>query len=448
MKQSAKKVTRNTTAKKTTRHIPARSQASSGTNGDHSAPVILVGIDWADGEHAFRMLAPDGSTHEGSFEQQPAAIAELLTAWLQKYPQARIDICLETPRGALINALLEYPQVNIFPVNPNALANYRKAFAHGGGKNDPVDAKLILQYLQHYRDQLRPLQQNGPHTRELAALSEDRRRLVNQRVALANELKSLLKTYFPAILQLAPAKLYADFIVRLLLKYPTLQQAQAAGRTRLRKFFFGVGTKDKVEQRLDTLIDAMPLSRDEVLLRTSARRAQAICGQLDALNRSIAAYNVELSTLVKAHADYAIVSSLPGAAAKTQARLIAALGDDRARYQDAQSLQAAAGIAPLTTQSGKQRYVSCRWACSKFIKQTFHEYAGLSIGKCAWAKAYYEQQVSKGNSKQMARRALAYKWMRIIYRCWQTGEAYDDARYLTRLKATGSPLVERINAAA
>ena len=103
---------------------------------------------------------------------------------------------------------------------------------------------------------------------------------------------------------------------------------------------------------------------------------------------------------------------------------------------------------PLTTQSGKQRYVSCRWACSKFIKQTFHEYAGLSIGKCVWAKAYYEQQISKGNSKQMAPRAFAYKWIRMMYRCWQTGEAYDDARYLARLQATGSPLVARIHAAA
>ena len=78
---------------------------------------------------------------------------------------------------------------------------------------------------------------------------------------------------------------------------------------------------------------------------------------------------------------------------KTYARIIAALGDDRTRYANAASLQAAAGIAPITTQSGNSRFVSARWSSSKFIKQTFHEYAGLSIAKCAWAKAYLDRYV-------------------------------------------------------
>ena len=190
----------------------------------------------------------------------------------------------------------------------------------------------------------------------------------------------------------------------------------------------------------------MPLSTDQVSLRTCARRTQAICGQLDSLNHSISQYDDELKQLVRTHADYEIVRSFPGTAEKTQARLIAALGDDRSRYPSAESLQAAAGIAPLTTQSGKQRFVSSRWACSKFIKQTFHEYAGLSITKSVWAKAYYEQQLARGSSKQMARRALAYKWLRIIYRCWQTREPYDEARYLARLAATNSPLPALIDA--
>jgi len=140
-----------------------------------------------------------------------------------------------------------------------------------------------------------------------------------------------------------------------------------------------------------------------------------------------------------------VVASLPGASYKTQARIIAALGDDRSRYEDASALQAAAGIAPLTTQSGKQRFVSSRWACSKFIKQTFHEYAALSINRCRWANAYYQLQLSKGKSAQMARRALAFKWMRIIYRCWQNREAYDDARYVERLRITNSPLIKQMD---
>ncbi len=412
-------------------------------NDQQKQSSILIGIDWANQTHAFHLIDANGIMANGNLDQSPEAIEAWLLGLQAKYPNERLDICLETSRGALINALLQYPLVTVYPVNPDALANYRKAFNHGGGKSDPVDARLILQYLQHYRQQLRPLQIDQPLTRELASLCIDRRRLVQQRVKLSNELKSLLKVYFPAILLLKPAKMYAVFIVALLLKFATLKEAQTAGRTKLRNFLFGIGIKAKAEARLEILMNAKPLTTDDVTLRTSARRARAICGQLQSLNQSIKAYDKEIESLVKTHAGYQIVASLPAGSSNTRARLIVALGDDRGRYGDAKALQCASGIAPLTTQSGKQRYVSSRWACSKFIRQTFHEYAGLSIGKCRWAKLFYENQMKKGKSSSTAKRALAYKWIRIIYRLWQTGDAYDDAKYEARLIACGSPLAQQ-----
>jgi transposase len=323
------------------------------------------------------------------------------------------------------------------------LANYRRAFAHGGGKNDPIDANLILQFLLHYREQLRPLKLNSPLTRELGLLCEDRRQLVGQRVVLAQQLNTLLKGYFPALLLLKPAKIYADFIVLFLQKYPTLAHAQTAGRVKLRKMFFGTGAKNKIEDRLDILLTARPLSTDEVLLRSSARRVRAICGQLATLNQSIRIYNKDIQSVLEQHQDYRRIKSFP-CGATSHARLIAALGDDRTRYGSAEELASATGIAPLTTQSGKMRYVSSRWACSKFLRQTFHEFAGLSINRSRWSKAYYHQQLGRGKSSNIAKRALAFKWIRIIYRCWQTGESYDEERYIARLRATHSPLADLI----
>jgi len=220
--------------------------------------TILVGIDWADEKHAFELLSPDGQRHAGSLLQDPQAIAEWIAFWQKKCCSVRFHICIETSHGALVNALREHPQVTIYPVNPNALANYRKAFAHGGGKNDPVDAKLILQYLQHYRDQLRPLSCDLPLTRELDALCKDRRGLVQQRVDLANELSAVLKAYFPAVLRIKPSSLYAKFVIRLLQKYPTLELVQKAGRHKLRKHFFGYGTKARIEERIEILMTATP----------------------------------------------------------------------------------------------------------------------------------------------------------------------------------------------
>ena len=437
-----------TSSRKTQPPIPPGSTLSGQPTASEITPAdspqnIRVGMDWADGEHAYVMMDPQGKIHRDSVQQSPEAIAKLLADWQQEFPNVSVEVCLETSRGPLINILLEHPHVRIYPVNPNALANYRKAFAHGGGKNDPIDANLILQFLLHYRDQLRPLKLNSPLTRELGSLCEDRRQLVGQRVVLAQQLNTLLKGYFPALLLLKPAKIYADFIVSFLQKYPTLAHAQAAGRVKLRKMFFGTGAKSKIEDRLDILLSARPLSTDEVLLRSSARRALAICGQLATLNQSIRIYNKDIKSVLEQHQDYSRIKSFP-CGATSQARLIAALGDDRTRYGSAEALASATGIAPLTTQSGKMRYISSRWACSKFLRQTFHEFAGISINRSRWSKAYYQQQLSRGNSPNVAKRALAFKWIRIIYRCWQTGESYDEERYIARLRATHSPLADLI----
>ena len=401
--------------------------------------TVLIGIDWADKTHAWHCVDSAGNVSYGELDQSPVGIQRWVASIRKQSPEATIEICIETSRGAIINALLEYDVV-LYPINPNALSKYRGSHTHGGGKSDPVDARLIFKFLAERRTELRPLLQNSALTRELSALSEDRRKLVQHRVQLSNELKSTLKTYFPAALELGPAKLYANFMMSFLLKFSSLAAAQKAGATKLRKHFFGVGSKAKAQSRVDTLCDAKPLTTDPVVISTCSLQVESICCMLVELNRAIRKYDNLLKELVVTHSDYEIVAHLPGAATKTQARMIAALGDDRSRYQDASSLQCAAGIAPLTSQSGKQRYVSSRWACSKFMKQTFHEYAGLSIGRCRWAKAFYDSKIKAGKTPQAAKRALAYKWMRIIFRCWQDGVRYDDHKYMQRLKRNGSPL--------
>lgn len=411
-------------------------------------PRILIGIDWADSEHAFAALMPNGSRKAGSFKQKKTAIDEWIKELRTAAPEATIDICIETSRGGLINALLEYECVRIFPVNPLALANYRKAFAPGGGKSDPVDANLILQYLEHYRSQLRKLKTNSPQTRELAALAQDRRAFVQQRVALANRFMEQLKAYFPTVFELKPARAYSEFVVALIMHFPTLALAQSAGKTKMRKLFFGKGTKEKIEERLKIIMEAQPLTTDPVLLRTAARQCQTIARQIHELNLAIKRYDAELKKLVKLHVDFAIVSELPGSSFRTQARIIAALGDDRSRFANAECLQAASGIAPITTQSGKSRIVSARWSSSKFLRQTFHEYAGLSLKHCPWAKAFYDSQIAKGKPSQTAKRALAFKWIRIIFRLWQNHTSYSDAHYTARLSTTGSHLATKLKQAA
>lgn len=405
----------------------------------NSTKTLLVGIDWADTKHDYHLITSDGEHQLGQFKQHPKDIAEIVQAWRELSDQSSIAIAVESSKGPLINALLQFDNLTIYPVNPTALANYRKSFAHGGGKNDPADAELIASFLRERIDCIKPLRKDMDITRELAILVEDRRRLVDHRADLTNELKAVLKQYFPALLELSPAKHYADFFLEFLIKYSTLEQAKKAGEAKLRKFFHGVRMKVRADAHAKSLVNAIALTTDQVLLKTHSRRAVAIAEQMQVMTKHVRRYNTDLKKLLPEHPDYAFVKSLPGASTNTQARMIAALGDDRSRYPGAASLQAACGIAPITVQSGKRKQVYARWATSKFMRQTFHEYAGLSILSSRWARAYFDQQLDAGKSVNQAKRTLAYKWQRIIHACWESGELYDEDRYIRRLAATGSP---------
>ena len=414
-------------------------------NSSVTQKTVLVGIDWADQAHAFH-LKSNADELAGDFQQDAQAIEAQIQLWRASYPQSQFIVAIETTKGPLISALLKYDDITLYPINPAAMAAYRKAFAHGGGKNDPGDAMLLCQYLEHYLEKLKPLRYDQPLTRKLAAMAEDRRRLVDQRTAHCNELKAVLKSYFPEVLKLGAAKIYADFIMAFLLKYPNLQAAQKAGQTKLRKFFYGVGPRAKAEARVQTILDATPLSDDETFIETCSMRVVALVSLIKVYSQQEKVYEANIAESVREHADYSIFASLPGASDLTHCRMIAAMGDDRMRYDSANSLQAATGIAPLTTQSGKQRFVSCRWACPKFLRQTFHEFAGLSIKQSRWAAAYYKFLKENGKTPQMAKRALAYKWQRIIFRCWQDRVPYDEAKHIERLKKNNSHIYQLLQA--
>ena len=126
-------------------------------------------------------------------------------------------------------------------------------------------------------------------------------------------------------------------------------------------------------------------------------------------------------------------------------RLLSFFGSDRSKYDSAAAVQQDSGVAPLTEQSGKMRFVHRRYACNKFSRQSFIEWAGQTVGKSTWAKAFHLHQKAKGHRHHSILRSLAYKWQRILFRSWQDSRIYDKARYIEALKAASSPLVPIIN---
>lgn len=160
--------------------------------------------------------------------------------------------------------------------------------------------------------------------------------------------------------------------------------------------------------------------------------------------QAIDRFDREIAELAPRLPDYALFQDLPGAGPHLAPRLLAAFGEDRRGFQHADELQKYAGIAPVTARSDKKSWVHWRWQCTKFVRQTFVQWAGQTINKSFWAGAYYRQQRDKGCSYQAAVRSLAFKWIRILYRCWATNTPYDESRYLNPLRKRRSPQLKNL----
>ena len=338
---------------------------------------------------------------------------------------------------------MQYEFLVLYPVNPKALARYREAFHPSGAKDDPTDAALLLDLVQTHRAQLRPWRPETVAARKLQLLCEQRRKLVQHRVALTNRLTSLLKQYFPQALDWVgtlDSRQGCDF----LRKWPTLAAVQRARPTTMRRFYQQHNCRRAavIDDRLAQIATAQPLTTDPAIVDTLSLAVQTYATQLRTLLDAIRTFDAAIATVFADHPDHDLFVSLPGAGPVCAPRLAAAFGTDRTRWQAASALQTHAGIAPVTVRSGKTCWVHHRFACPKFLKQTFHEYAGQSIRFSTWARRYYDQQRGRGNSHHAALRALAFKWIRILFRCWQDRTPYDEATYLAALRRNGSPLVK------
>jgi transposase len=324
------------------------------------------------------------------------------------------------------------------------LAKYRQAFVPSGAKDDPTDAELALQILLRHPEALKGLKPQSPPMRSLVQLVQDRRRLVNDKVRITNRLSNALKNYFPQPLQWFRDKdtvLFCDFLSR----WPTLKQLKRARGSVLEAFFHehNVRRRTLIEDRIQAIRSALPLTDDPAIIEPQSLLAIALIAQLRCALQAIERDSAIAATTAQLP-DYTIFSSLPGAGPAFAPRLLAAFGEDRERYQRCEELQKYSAIAPVTDRSGQKSWVHWRYRAPTFLRQTFVEWAGETIPRSFWAKAFYEQQRNKGLSHQAALRTLAFKWIRILFRCWQDRTPYDEATYLLALQRTGSPLLNTV----
>jgi len=419
------------------------------------AVAAYIGIDWADKKHAIalRSAAEPNKIEHQLIDQKPEALMDWIGQLEQRFgAQGKILVCLEQSRGALIYHLMGYEFFELYPVNPLQLARYRETFSPGGAKDDRPDAELLNELLFCHGDRLRALKPDSELGRKLSFFNQGRREAVDQRTRLSHVIKSQLKVYFPLALELLDQDTSTALAADLLLCWPTLEAIQKQNTQRLRKFFYGHNCRgeQRMLQRLELIQKAKALTKDPALIEPAALRVQMLARQLKHLLPDIVRYDNKIAQLFAAHPDRFLFENLPGAAEALVPRLLSAFGSDPERWQSALEIATLSGIAPVRrasgTKSGKKgerkASVHFRQACPKFLRQSFHEFAGCSIRYCSWAKAHYDHQRARGKGHHAGVRSVAFKWIRILFACWKNRIPYDPQRYLKALHHRGSPLAD------
>jgi transposase len=396
-----------------------------------------AGIDLASEEHRLVVVDADGQRlEERRFRHSEEGVAALLRR-LRGLGVCRVAI--EQPNGLVVDRLLD-AGVAVVAVHPNQLAASRERYRSGGGKSDGFDAYVLAELARTDMHRLRLLEPDSDETRALRALTRAREDLVEQRVSLANQLRAQLDAAWPGA-----ARIFADvdspIALAFLERYPSPADARTLGEKRLHGFlarnaYCGRRSAAELLERLR----AAPQARLGEL--ESEARRQVVLTLVAALRpfvEQIRLLTSEIRGMLAQHPDGEIFQSLfrDPKSIVTAAELLAEIGDRRDRHPASSSLEAIAGQAPVTVESGKKKVASFRWACNKTLRSAVGVLADSSRKHNPWAQKIYADAIARGKDHPHAIRILGRAWLRVIWRLWQDRIPYDPTRHgsLTRLLA-------------
>ena len=402
----------------------------------YSELTHFAGLDWAKDHHDAHIMDRQGQvvaqfrfSHTGAGWQQ----------WrekIQAYPA--VGVAIETSKGAAVEQLLG-SGVTVYPVHPKAAKAYRQRLAPSGNKDDVLDAWALADALRLDGAQWRALSPQDAIVEELRLLCRDEEELIGQRTALVNQLQQALQEYYPAALE-AFEDWTQPYTWAFVKAFPTPQQLVQATPQRRRAFLHThkLWRPGTAEERLAIFARADQFCGGAAVTRAKSRLALALCHSLDTLQRQLDDYRAAIEKLFAEHPDQDVFGSLPGVGPKLGPRLLSAMGADRKEHPDAQGLQCLAGTAPVSYQSGQIRRVKIRWHCDRHLRHAVHLWANCSLKTCTWAAAYYAAKREAGKSHACALRCLAQRWLKILWKMWQTHTPYDPEYHARNQQHHGS----------
>jgi transposase len=417
--------------------IPAVAPATCEPGERFARLTHFGGFDWGNAEHQFVAVDRQGQIVLSLRFANDAQGWALFRQRVAALPA--LGVAIETCCGPAVERLVDIG-LAVYPMNPKAAERYRDRKAPSGAKDDALDAWSFADALRTDGHGWRPLLAQDPLTTELRLLCRDEVKLIEQRTALVNQLRAALCEYYPAALD-AFDDWTAEGPWRFVIAFPDPPALAKAGKRRWEKFLHAhkLYRPQTADRRMAAFAGASAsASPNPAVTRAKSLLAVTVSKQLCLLESQLEEYRRRVVRLFADHPDHDCFGSLPGAGAKLAPRLLAELGANRAAFATAEALQNYAGTSPVTRQSGRSRVVVLRRACNKTLRATVHLWADLSRRTCVWAETYYQQKRAGGMNHTAALRCLGQRWVKILWKMWQTRKPYDEALHARNQTAHGS----------
>jgi len=407
----------------------------------------FLGFDWARDHHCVVAVDRQGQIVT-EFEFKHCA-----EGWKDFADQVAglsgLAVAIETSRGAAVDQLLQR-DFTVYPVNPAASHSYCQRKSPSGTKTDHHDAWALADALRVDGQGWKPLSPIDPLSLQLRLLCKDEVALIGQRTLLVNQLQQALAEYYPAALEAFEDWTLSccwDFII----EFPTPEKLVQAGPRRWQKFLHThrLWRPGSVEKRLEVFGRATAFQGSAGVVRAKSQLAVSLCKLLRTLQQQLDEYRQQIERLFQSHPDHDLFGSLPGAGNVLAPRLLAAVGSDLSRYGNELSvLQAFAGTAPISFQSGQIKKAKMRWACDKFLRSTVHLWAECFWKYSPWGQVYYRKKRQEGKSHACALRCLGQRLLKILFRMMLDHKPYDADLHARNQQQHGSWVLSLLNQTA
>jgi transposase len=400
---------------------------------------LFAGLDWAQEHHAICVVDGNGRVRLRTEVTHTAAGLEQLLTQLRRLATAPdLPIAIERPSGVLVDTLMAAGHP-VIAIHPNAVKACRPRYKAAAGKSDPGDAFLLADILRTDGHRFKPLRPLSDQTRALRALVRTRDDLVAQRVALANQMRALLESFWAGAAAIF-AHIDSPIALAFLAQYPTPIHACRLGEKRLAAFLtrHSYSGRRPVSELLQRLRSAPATTADAIESEAKGEAVRALVSVLEALVQQVQTLTAAVEHAMTTHSDASTFTSFPRIGRINAAQILSELGDDRARFSSEEHLAAEAGVAPVTYASGKHRGVVFRWACNKRLRGAITCWADNSRHSSPWATHVYSAARSRGCDHPHAVRILARSWIRVLWRCWRDHQPYNPTLHggLCRLHAS------------